>query len=339
MRLWTAMPMDRRHVMWGRETLCKTALRGLAVALVTAFIPVAAGAGTDVTTYHGDAMRTGWNSTETQLTPQQVASKSFGLLRSIDLDDQVDAQPLVVSDQPIDGRSSISDVVYAVTEANSVYAFDPSSGEQLLHVNLGPPVPRALLPGGCLNNGQTIGIASTPVIDLAHETMYVVSYTLENGTPTYRIHALSLRNLQDRIASRVIKSVVNASQGDPVRFDARVNRQRAGLALANGNVYAAFASFCDLKTSASRGWVMGWQQDTLKPLPSHPFVDRKAAGALAWFLSSIWMSGSAPASDTTGRLYMVTGNKIEVPNGAPAGSATLSAASSASKRFLMVHPS
>jgi hypothetical protein len=316
--------MDRRHVMWGRETLCKTVLRRLAVALVTALIPVVASAGTDVTTYHGDAMRTGWNNSETQLTPQQVASKSFGLLRSIDLDDQVDAQPLVVSDQPIDGRSSISDVVYVVTEANSVYAFDPSSGEQLLHVNLGPPVPRSLLPGGCLNNGQTIGIASTPVIDLAHETMYVVSYTLEDGTPTYRIHALSLRTLQDRVASRVIKSVVNASQSDPVRFDARVNRQRAGLVLANGNVYAAFASFCDLKTSASRGWVMGWQQDTLKPLPSHPFVDRKAAGALAWFLSSIWMSGSAPAADGTGRLYMVTGNKIDVPNGAPAGEREMS---------------
>ena len=160
MRLWAAMPMDRRHVMWGRLTVCKTALRRMAVAMATALIPMAAVAGTDVITYHGDAMRTGWNSSETQLTPQQVASKSFGLLRSIDLDDQVDAQPLVVSDQPIDGRSSISDVVYVVTETNSVYAFDPSSGEQLLHIKLGPPVPRSLLPGGCLNNGQTIGIAS-----------------------------------------------------------------------------------------------------------------------------------------------------------------------------------
>ncbi len=97
-----------------------------------------------------------------------------------------------------------------------------------------------------------------------------------------------------------------------------------GWRLANGNVYAAFASFCDLKTSASRGWVMGWQEDTLRPLPSHPFVDRKAAGDRAWFLSSIWMSGSAPAADATGRLYMVTGNKIEVPNGAPPGEREMS---------------
>ncbi len=320
------MAMNQRKGTWGsgRSRKAAAGARGAVAGLLAAMLPFAAIAGTDITTYHGDAFRTGWNSTETQLTPQEVAGKSFGLLRSIDLDDQVDAQPLVVSDQPIDGRSSISDVVYVVTEVNSVYAFDPSSGEQLLRVNLGPPVPRSLLPGGCLNNGQTIGIASTPVIDLAHETMYVVAYTLEDGAPTYRIHALNLRNLRDRVPPPVVKSVVNASQTDPVRFDAAANRQRAGLVMANGNVYATFASFCDLKTSASRGWVMGWQQDTLKPIPSHPFVDRKSAGSPAWFLSSIWMSGSAPAVDGTGRLYMVTGNRIDVPNGAPPGEREMS---------------
>lgn len=318
------MAMNRRKRMWGSATGGKTACRVLTAGLLAALSPIAAVAGTDVTTYHVDTLRTGWNSTETQLTPKTVADKSFGLLRSLDLDDQVDAQPLVVSDQVIDGRTSVSDVVYVATEVNSIYAFDPSSGEQLLHVSLGKPVPRAMLPGGCLNNGQTIGVASTPVIDVAHETMYVVAYTLENGTPAYRMHALNLRNLTDRVPPPIIKSVVNATQNDPVRFDASVNRQRAGLVLANGNVYATFASFCDLKTKESRGWVMGWEQDTLKPLPSHPFVDRKAAGAAAWFLSSIWMSGSAPAVDGTGRLYVVTGNKIDVPNGAPPGEREMS---------------
>jgi hypothetical protein len=318
--------MNRRNRSWGIAKPGTTAKRGAAVAaLLAAMLPLAAVAGTDITTFHGDAFRTGWNSTETQLTPTEVASKSFGLLRSLDLDDQVDAQPLVVSDQPIDGRTSITDVVYVVTEVNSVYAFDPSSGEQLLHVNLGTPVPRAMLPGGCLNNGQTIGIASTPVIDLARETMYVVAYTLEDGAPVYRMHALSLRSLRDRVLpAPVVKSVVNASQTDPVRFDAAANRQRAGLVLASGNVYATFASFCDLKTSASRGWVMGWQENTLKPIPSRPLIDRKAAGSAAWFLSSIWMSGAAPAADGLGRLYVVTGNRILGPNGAPPGEREMS---------------
>jgi hypothetical protein len=315
------MAINRRNGNWATANLAKR----VAAGLLTALLPGAAFAGVDITTYHGDIFRTGWNSAETILTPREVAGKSFGLLRSFDLDDQVDAQPLVVSDQPIDGRNSVSDVVYVVTEANSVYAFDPSTGEQLLHVNLGTPVPRAILPGGCLNNGHTIGIASTPVIDLAHETLYVVAYTLENGAPVYRMHALNLRNLRDRVSPAPrIASVVNASQTDPVRFDAAVNRQRAGLVLANGNIYATFASFCDLKTSASRGWVMGWQQNTLKPIPSRPLIDRKAAGSAAWFLSSIWMSGSAPAVDQAGRLYVVTGNRILGPNGAPPGEREMS---------------
>jgi outer membrane protein assembly factor BamB len=310
---------------WGLATSGRSLVHGILVAgLMAALAPMAALAGTDITTYHGDAFRTGWNSTETRLTPREVAGKAFGLLRTLDLDDQVDAQPLVVSDQPIEGRTSISDVVYAVTETNSVYAFDTATGEQLLHVNLGTPVPRSLLPGGCLNNGQTIGIASTPVIDPARETMYLVAYTLEDGAPVYRMHALDLRNLRDRVVpAPIIKSVVNASS-DPVRFDAAANRQRAGLVLANGNVYATFASFCDLKTSASRGWVMGWQQNTLKPIPARPFVDRKAAGSAAWYLSSIWMSGAAPAVDATGRLYVVTGNRILGPTGAPPGEREMS---------------
>ncbi len=318
------MAMKRRKKLRRRGTAGGKLRFGAAAVVLAMLVPVVALAGTDITTYHVDTLRTGWNSTERQLTPKEVAGSSFGLLRSVDLDDQVDAQPLVVSDQPIDGRTSISDVVYVATEGNSVYAFDPSSGEQLLHVNLGKPVPRSMLPGGCLNNGQTIGIASTPVIDVAHETMYVIAYALEDGTPTYRIHALDLRNLRDRVPPAVVKSVVNASQTDPVRFDPSVNRQRAGLVLANGNVYAAFASFCDLKTNASRGWVMGWQQDSLRPIPSHPFIDRKAAAAPAWFLSSIWMSGSAPAVDGNGRLYVVTGNKIDVPDGVPPGEREMS---------------
>jgi outer membrane protein assembly factor BamB len=282
----------------------------LAAGLAIALLPAAAIAGTDITTYHGDLFRTGWNDSETLLNPSTVAGSSFGLLRMLGLDDQVDAQPLVVTDQPIDGQQSVHDVVYVATEANSVYAFDPTSGGQLLHVTLGPPVPRDLLPGKCLNNADKIGIASTPVIDLAAGTMYVLAYTLENGAPAYRVHALDLRNLRDRVPPQLVKATVNASPADPIRFDAAVNRQRAGLVLANGNVYAVFASFCDLKTKATRGWVLGWQRDTLKPLPSRPLIDRKAAHADAWFLSSIWMSGSAPAVDRTGRLYVVTGNRV-----------------------------
>ena len=315
--------MNRLGATTRRTVKIGAACRALAAMMMPlVLLPATAVAGTDITTYHGNLLRSGWNRTETMLTPATVASQAFGLLRSLDLDDQVDAQPLVMSDQPIQDVG-VRDVVYVATESNSVYAFDAETGEQLLHVRLGSPVPQSLLPGKCHNNASNVGITGTPTIDVANETMYVVAYALEEGAPVYRLHALDLRTLRDRITpALVIKGVTNANQVNPIRFDAATNRQRAGLTLANGNIYVAFASFCDLKTSASRGWMLGWQKDTLKALPTRPFIDRKAAGSNAWFLSSIWMSGAAPAADRTGRIYLVTGNAD--PKGAPSGERELS---------------
>src|SRR5215472_8993525 len=53
-------------------------------------------AGVSVTTYHYDNLRTGWNSKEKQLTQSNVAGGSFGILHTVTLDEQVDAQPLIV---------------------------------------------------------------------------------------------------------------------------------------------------------------------------------------------------------------------------------------------------
>ena len=48
-----------------------------------------------ILTYHYDMSRTGWNNNETVLTPTNLAN--FNLLTSRnDLDEQVDAQPLLV---------------------------------------------------------------------------------------------------------------------------------------------------------------------------------------------------------------------------------------------------
>ena len=119
-----------------------------------------------VTTYHYDNNRTGWNKHETVLTPANVGTASFGWLRTVVLDDQVDAQPLVVPGVLITAGQcpAAHAVVYVATEHNTVYAIDVHSGTVLLSRNLGPPVP---LPLGCMNNGPNVGVNSTPVIDFA----------------------------------------------------------------------------------------------------------------------------------------------------------------------------
>ena len=85
---------------------------------------------TAITTYHYDNYRTGWNQNETVLTPANVGSTAFGLLQTVGLDDQVDAQPLVVPGVIITAgqHQGTHDVVYVATEGNTVYAIDAHSG-------------------------------------------------------------------------------------------------------------------------------------------------------------------------------------------------------------------
>ncbi len=88
------------------------------------------GAQVSVTTYHYDNYRTGWNKSESTLTPAKAGSTYFGLLHTVNLDEQVDAQPLIVPGVSVTTGSyqGVHDVVYVVTENNTVYAVDVHSG-------------------------------------------------------------------------------------------------------------------------------------------------------------------------------------------------------------------
>jgi hypothetical protein len=98
---------------------------------------IVAEAQTSMTTYYGDAQRTGWNSSEGILKPSNVTAATFGLIASVTLDDQVGAQPLVVANQILEGQG-MHTVIYVATESNTVYAIDSSTGNILKTANLGP---------------------------------------------------------------------------------------------------------------------------------------------------------------------------------------------------------
>lgn len=275
-------------------------------ALVIAFA-VTSAAQVAVTTYHYNNKRTGWNPKETILTPTNVSSTSFGLLHTITLDDQVDGQPLVVPGVTITAGNfpGIHDVAYVATEANTVYAIDVHSGAILLSPNFGTPVPKPL---NCSNNGPNVGINSTPVIALGIKTMYVVVYTNDATGPAYRIHALDLGSLTDKVSPRLITASHTLLDGTTYRFNATYQRQRPALLLANGNVYAGFGSFCDKGTNISRGWLLGWVAGSLTPLAANELFDTQPTSPKNFFLSSIWMSGYGMATDDSGNVLFVTGN-------------------------------
>jgi hypothetical protein len=262
-----------------------------------------------VTTYHYDTFRTGWNSNETTLTPSNVKAATFGLQHSVTLDDQVDAQPLIVPAVSITAgpyQGTVHDVAYVATEGNSVFAIDVHSGTVLLNPNFGRPV---RYPLGCGNNGPNVGVNSTPVIDSASNTLYVMVYTQDNtGTVNYRLHALDLGSLTDKVPPQLVTASHTLSDGTTFTFNATYQRQRPGLLLANGSIYAGFGSFCDFAANLSRGWLLGWTANTLAPFPANQLFDIQATDPDSFFLSSIWMSGYGPATDDAGNILFVTGN-------------------------------
>lgn len=265
---------------------------------------------TSVVTYHNDDQRTGWNSHENTLTTGNVRPLTFGLIASVSLDDQVDAQPLVVTNQNIAGQG-VHTVVYVATESNTIYAIDSWSGTVLKSVSLGPPVP---MPQGCTNNGPNVGINGTPTIDLKSRTMFVVTYTLHSGKPEYQLHALDLGTLAEKAGSPVAVAAAHTlTNGSLDHFNPAVQRQRPGLLESAGNVYAGFGSFCDYKAETSRGWLLGWNANTFAPLGANKLNNTLSTSPSPFFLSSIWMSGFGVAAEQDGDIFFTTGNSD--PNG------------------------
>jgi hypothetical protein len=277
---------------------------------------------TSVLTHHYNNQRTGWNSTETTLTPQNISSATnpFGAIAAVPLDDQVDAQPLVEANQPITcAANQVSgcqagnyQVVYVATENNSVYAINAANGAILLQRNFGPPVPA---PFGCTNNTTHVGINSTPVINPNLQTLNLITYTLLNNVPTYTLHAVNLSNLTDSVPPMTVSGSNILKNGATVQFNATYQRQRAALLYSNmnghdkdGKVYTGFSSWCDFNGDQSRGWLLGWDATTLAPLAANQLDNKLSSSPNNFFLSSIWMSGSGVATDDNGNLWFTTGN-------------------------------
>ncbi|MGB0116094.1 MAG: hypothetical protein WCF61_02075 [Terriglobales bacterium] len=265
---------------------------------------------TAITTYHYDNYRTGWNQNESSLTPANVGPTTFGLLQTVALDDQVDAQPLVVPGVQITAGNyqGTHDVVYVATESNTVFAIDVHTGTVLLNPNFGTPVSQQSLPGKCTANGPNVGINSTPVIDPSSNTLYVMVYTQGQSGPAYTLHALDLGSLTDKVTPQVVTASHTLTDGTTFNFSATYQRQRPALLLANGSIYAGFGSWCDHAPNLSRGWLLGWTAGSLAPFPSNQLNDQQPVDKKGFFLSSIWMSGYGPAADDAGNVLFVTGN-------------------------------
>jgi hypothetical protein len=252
-------------------------------------------AATDVVTYHYDIARTGHNLHETVLTTKNVNSSTFGKLFTASVDGIIDAQPLFLSKVPIPSQGT-HNVMFAVTENDSVYAFDADNGTQLWHVSLLKSGETPSDDHGCGQISPQIGITSTPVIDRAsgsNGTIYVVAMSKNSSEYFQRIYALDITTGAEEFGGPVAVKAKYPGHGDNshngyVVFDPGQYAERQGLLLLNHVVYTAWTSHCDQQPYT--GWLIGYDERNLKQTSILNLTPNGGEG-------SIWQSGAGVASD------------------------------------------
>jgi outer membrane protein assembly factor BamB len=255
----------------------------------------------DVVTYHNDLRRSGLNSKEAILTTRNVKSSTFGKLFVFPVDGKIDAQPLYLSTLSISGNGT-HNVIYTVTENDSVYAFDADTGTSLWHQSLLPSGESPSGDHGCGQISPQIGITSTPVIDRAsgpNGTIYVVAMS-RNSSNNYfqRIHALDVTTGQEEFAGPVAVQAQYPKKNGSVTFDPTQYAERQGLLLLNHVIHTAWTSHCD--QNPYTGWIIGYNESTLAQTSVLNVTPNGSEG-------SIWQSGAGMASDGS-NIYFLDAN-------------------------------
>ena len=272
----------------------------------------------NVLTQHNDAHRSGANLQEKQLTVGSVRQK-FGRLWALFADGQIVAQPLYVSHLTVAGKGTFNAVI-VTTMHNTIYVYDadkqptqPQSQDALIWAQwLGEPQPETFGFDSWNTNFPEWGIVSTPVIDDAHTTMYLVSWNRNNGGE-FRLHSIDLVkapfagpgeppvDYREKIKPvPVITGSVAKPGGGQINLDTTQQKQRAALLLKDGVLYVAFATNRETDNTL-HGWVFAYDAATLtRKAVWNSTPDSHNGG--------VWQAGSGLAADDAGNVFVMTGN-------------------------------
>ena len=276
-----------------------------------------------VTTRQYDNGRTGQNTSETILTPSNVNASQFGKLFSQAVDGQMFAQPLYVANVAIPGKGT-HNVVFAATENDTVYAFDADSNTggnatylwkaSLVDTAHGAPAGATAAPASVTTPGNcpilmspTMGITSTPVIDLTTNTMYVVAFSLEGTQLVNRLHAIDITTGNEKspgpkVIDATVSGTGDGSSNGQLTFSKLGQGQfiRPALLLSNGTIYIASGSLCE-GISPYHGWLFAYTASTFSQQAALVLTPNGGGGG-------IWMSGEGLAADASGNVFLATGN-------------------------------
>jgi hypothetical protein len=272
--------------------------------------PAGAQTFTGVFTQHNDTGRTGQNLGETILTPANVNMKTFGKVFSYAVDGQIFSQPLYVPNVVIPGKGT-HNVVYVETQNDSVYAFDadglsPTAFWQVSFINPAAgitPVPCTYpgTPNPYCSIYPVTGITSTPVIDPATKTMYLVARTVNKNRYYQSLHAVDITTGAEKFGGpkNITASVPGTGSGNVngvLSFPADTSIQRSALLLVNGEIYIAWAG-------RQHGWIMAYNAQTLKQDVAVNTTPNSIGGGF-------WAAGNGILADASGNIYATTGDGL-----------------------------
>jgi hypothetical protein len=298
----------------------------------------------NILTRHSDNARTGAAAHENILTPSSLTTGGFGYIGSVAVTGRIFAQPLYVKDAAVvcSGQAvRNANIAYVATLENIVYAIDIDQRTVCWQTQaLGGPQKAwaagcsdRVADGACNQNfnlpshggsggaetGVRVGIASTPVIDLAKSVMYVVTRVRDGSDPRgrYFVQVLDTRTGQLVAKVETIADTLNGRDDcNGKAFHPSLATQRAGLLLVNNKLFVAFsANAGEDSTIEYHGHVLGFDVSN----PANPvnltrsFCATPNPNILRTGLpetargGGIWMAGAGLASDGTSA-YFTTGN-------------------------------
>jgi len=131
------------------------------------------------------------------------------------------------------------------------------------------------------------------------------------------MHALDITTGGELLNGPVDVSGTFPNQQGVTTFDPGQYEERTALLLVNGTIYTTWTSHCD--NPPYSGWIITFDQATLAqsavlnvgpdsgtmPAPDIPPASQNDSTLNG---PAIWMSGSGPAADSAGNVYLLTGN-------------------------------
>lgn len=259
-----------------------------------------ASAQVSVLTQHNDVARTGANLSEAALNTSNVNVTGFGKLFSRSVDAKIWTQPLVLSGVNVPGLG-VKNLVYVGTELGTFWAFDADDATRT-----NPIWWANLVPAGYTTHYH--GVIATPVIDPATKTLYVTCKMADSsGKYILTLNALDVATGQHKIGSPVqvggsLPGTGIGSVNGTMTLNHNLARQRPALLLLNNIIYLGFGAVAgESPTDTFYGWLLGYDATTLQ----RKFVWCASPNGQG---ATLWASGQGPAADSSGNVYVMTGN-------------------------------